>query len=194
MLASAGSSLIRAASPKLAQLAGSAVASYHAIYDVGNSTNIKWWVLQACRGRAARLPAAVHQAVKSVCVPLSLAQARGWCERRAEGGPVGTKGLRSLVSLTKPCHPSRGLLAATQDSSARVSASCAALTLQRPSLPSSVQVHGSERLWQEHSGVHAGARPVRARAPDSSAGWGQHPPRPKQEPGILCRGQVRAMG
>lgn len=45
MLASTGSALIRAASPKLAQLAGSAVASYHAIYDVGNSTNIKWWVL-----------------------------------------------------------------------------------------------------------------------------------------------------
>jgi hypothetical protein len=45
MLASTGSALIRAASPKLAQLAGSVVASYHAIYDVGNSTNIKWWVL-----------------------------------------------------------------------------------------------------------------------------------------------------
>lgn len=42
MLASTGSSLLRAASPKLVQLAGAAVASYHAIYDVGNSTNIKW--------------------------------------------------------------------------------------------------------------------------------------------------------
>jgi hypothetical protein len=44
MLTSTAGALIRAASPKLAQLAGSAVASYHAIYDVGNSTNIKWYV------------------------------------------------------------------------------------------------------------------------------------------------------
>lgn len=49
MLAAAGSVLIRAASPKLAQLSGAAAqlagagaASYHAVYDVGNSSNIKW--------------------------------------------------------------------------------------------------------------------------------------------------------
>jgi hypothetical protein len=54
MLSSAGGCLIKAAAaagPKFAQLAaaGAAAASYHAIYDVGNSTNIKWCVQQRPR-------------------------------------------------------------------------------------------------------------------------------------------------
>lgn len=53
-----------------------------------------------------------------------------------------------------------------------------------------VQVYRLEWLGQEYSGMHARACPVRARAPHSTAGRGQHPPRPQQEPGILSRGQV----
>lgn len=55
MLAATGSAFIRAASPKLAQLAGSAVASYHAVYDVGNSTNIKWCVCTGCCSALAKV-------------------------------------------------------------------------------------------------------------------------------------------
>lgn len=46
MLASIGNGLIKAAAPKVSQLAAGAMASYHVLYDVGNSTNIKWCALQ----------------------------------------------------------------------------------------------------------------------------------------------------
>jgi hypothetical protein len=85
MLASTGHGLFRAAgaaaAKQLAQLgSGAALAGYHAIYDVGNSTNIKWCVqllllLQTVVWRRSLQPLADSRAVADVLRVLSAAAA-----------------------------------------------------------------------------------------------------------------------